>query len=80
MRVSFAARFSQVKDTMKDEKGRPTRKALAVRKWEFRSEESARNFANRHKNVMYKEERKKKMNELILDHDTDGLIHFLLQF
>ena len=48
-RVSFAARFSGMKGPMKDEKGRPTRKALALRKWGFRSEESARNFANRHK-------------------------------
>ena len=48
-RVSFAARFSGMKGPMKDEKGRPTRKALALRKWGFRSVESARNFANRHK-------------------------------
>ena len=48
-RVSFAARFSGMKGPMKDEKGRPTRKALALRKWGFRSEESARNFAKRHK-------------------------------
>ena len=48
-RVSFAARFAGMKGPMKDEKGRPTRKALALRKWGFRSVESARNFANRHK-------------------------------
>ena len=48
-RVSFAARFSGMKGPMKDAKGRPTRKALALRKWGFRSVESARNFANRHK-------------------------------
>jgi len=48
-RVSFAARFSGMKGPMKDKKGRPTRKALALRKWGFRSVESARNFANRHK-------------------------------
>ena len=48
-RVSFAARFAGMKGPMKDEKGRPTRKALALRKWGFRSEESARNFAKRHK-------------------------------
>ena len=48
-RVTFAARFSGMKGPMKDEKGRPTRKALALRKWGFRSVESARNFANRHK-------------------------------
>jgi len=48
-RVSFAARFAGMKGPMKDDKGKPTRKALALRKWGFRSEESARNFANRHK-------------------------------
>ena len=48
-RVSFAARFAGMKGPMKDSKGRPTRKALALRKWGFRSPESARNFANRHK-------------------------------
>ena len=30
---SFCARMSGVKGPMKDEKGRPTRKALALRKW-----------------------------------------------
>jgi hypothetical protein len=34
---------------MKDSKGRPTRKALALKKWGFGSEAAARNFANRHK-------------------------------
>jgi len=48
-RVSFAARFAGMKGAMKDSKGRPTRKALALRAWGFRSVESARNFANRHK-------------------------------
>ena len=48
-RISFAARFACMKGPMKDEKGRPTRKALALRAWGFRSVESARNFANRHK-------------------------------
>jgi hypothetical protein len=42
-------RFAGMKGPMKDEKGRPTRKALALRAWGFRSEESARNFAKRHK-------------------------------
>ena len=32
-RKSFCARISGVKGPMKDEKGRPTRKALALRKW-----------------------------------------------
>jgi len=48
-RVSFAARFGGMKGPMKDSKGRPTRKALALRAWGFRSPESARNFARRNK-------------------------------
>jgi len=47
---SFLTRFfTNPSGPMKDEKGRPTRKALALRAWGFRSVESARNFANRHK-------------------------------
>ena len=48
-RVSFACRFAGMKGPMKDDKGRPTRKALALRAWGFRNEESARNFCQRHK-------------------------------
>lgn len=48
-RVSFAARFAGMKGPMKNEKGEPTRKALALKKWGFGSEEAARNFANKHK-------------------------------
>ena len=48
-RISFAARFAGMKGPMKDEKGRATRKALALRAWGFRSVESARNFANKNK-------------------------------
>ena len=48
-RVSFAARFAGMKGPMKNPDGTPTRKALALRAWGFRSVESARNFANRHK-------------------------------
>ena len=48
-RVSFAARFAGMKGPMKDAKGRPTRKALALKKWGFGSVEAARNFARRHK-------------------------------
>ena len=48
-RVSFAARFAGMKGPMKDEKGRPTRKALALKAWGFSSVEAARNFAKRHK-------------------------------
>jgi len=48
-RVSFAARFSGVKGSLKDKKGRPTRLALALKKWGFRNKDSARKFAQRHK-------------------------------
>ena len=48
-RVSFAARFAGMKGPMKDDKGRPTRKALALKAWGFGSVDAARNFANRHK-------------------------------
>ena len=48
-RVSFAARFAGMKGPMKDSKGRPTRKALALKAWGFGSVEAARNFANKHK-------------------------------
>lgn len=48
-RVSFAARFAGMKGPMKDEKGRPTRKALALKAWGFGSVAAARNFANKHK-------------------------------
>jgi len=48
-RVSFAARFAGMKGPMKDEKGRPTRKALALKAWGFGSVEAARNFAKRNR-------------------------------
>ena len=48
-KVSFAARFAGMKGPMKDSKGRPTRKALALKKWGFGSVAAARKFANRHK-------------------------------
>ena len=48
-RVSFAAIFAGMKGPMKDSKGRPTRKALALKKWGFGSVEAARNFANKNK-------------------------------
>jgi hypothetical protein len=35
-RKSFCARMESVKGPMKDEKGRPTRKALALKKWKCR--------------------------------------------
>ena len=48
-RISFAARFAGMKGPMKESKGRPTRKALALKKWGFGSVESARKFANNNK-------------------------------
>ena len=48
-RVSFAARFAGMKGPMKDEKGRPTRKALALKKWGFGSVAAARTFAQNNK-------------------------------
>jgi hypothetical protein len=48
-RVSFAARFAGMKGPMKNEKGEPTRKALALKAWGFGSVEAARNLAKRHK-------------------------------
>jgi len=48
-RVSFAARFAGMKGPMKDSKGRPTRKALALKKWGFGSVASARTFAQNNK-------------------------------
>lgn len=48
-RVSFAARFAGMAGPMKKPNGEPTRKALALRAWGFRSPESARAFANKHK-------------------------------
>ena len=34
---------------MKDDKGNPTRKALALKKWGFSSVAAAKNFANKNK-------------------------------
>lgn len=48
-RVSFAARFAGMKGPMKDSKGRPTRKALALKKWGFGSVAAARTFAQNNK-------------------------------
>lgn len=48
-RISFAARFAGMKGPMKNEKGEPTRKALALKAWGFGSVDAARNFANRNK-------------------------------
>ena len=48
-RVSFAARFSGMKGPMKDEKGEPTRKALALKKWGFGSVAAAKSFVRRNR-------------------------------
>jgi len=48
-RVSFAARFAGMKGPMKDEKGEPTRKALALKKWGFGSVAAARSFVARNR-------------------------------
>ena len=49
-RVSFAARFAGMKGPMKDSKGRPTRKAIALKKWGFGSVGAAASFCRKHKN------------------------------
>ena len=48
-RISYAARFGGMDAPMKDSKGRPTRKALALRAWGFGSVAAARSFANNNK-------------------------------
>jgi hypothetical protein len=48
-RISFAARMSAVPGPMKDDKGRPTRKALALKAWGFGSVEAAKKFAQNNK-------------------------------
>ena len=48
-RGSFAARFAGMKGPMKDSKGKPTRKALALKAWGFGSVEAARSFARNNK-------------------------------
>ena len=48
-RVSFACRFAGMKGPMKDSKGRPTRKALALKAWGFGSVGAASKFCQTHK-------------------------------
>jgi hypothetical protein len=48
-RISFAARFSGMKGPMKDDKGKPTRLALALKAWGFSSKGEAASFASRNK-------------------------------
>ena len=48
-RVSFACRFSKMKGSMKDSKGRPTAYAKALKKWGFGSRQAAASFCRKHK-------------------------------
>ena len=48
-RVSFACRFAGMKGPMKDSKGKPTRKAIALKKWGFGSVGAAKSFCNKNK-------------------------------
>ena len=48
-RVSFAARFAGMAGPMKKPDGKPTRKALALKKWGFGSVAAARTFAQNNK-------------------------------
>jgi len=48
-RVSFACRFAGMKGPMKKPNGKPTRKAIALKKWGFGSVEAARKFCNSNK-------------------------------
>jgi hypothetical protein len=48
-RVSFAARFGNMKGSLLNKNGDPTRLKLALKAWGFGSKEAARKFAARHK-------------------------------
>ena len=48
-RVSFACRFAGMAGAMKDAKGEPTRKAMALKKWGFGSVDAARSFCQSNK-------------------------------
>ena len=48
-RVSFACRFAGMAGAMKDNKGRPTKKAMALKKWGFGSIAAAKSFCNSNK-------------------------------
>ena len=48
-RVSFACRFAGMAGAMKDSKGEPTKKAMALKKWGFSSVAAARSFCNSNK-------------------------------
>ena len=48
-RVSFACRFAGMAGAMKDAKGEPTRKAMALKKWGFGSVGAASSFCSKNK-------------------------------
>ena len=48
-RVSFACRFAGMKGPMKDSKGEPTKKAMALKKWGFGSVAAASSFCQKNK-------------------------------
>ena len=48
-RVSFACRFAGMKGAMKDSKGEPTKKAMALKKWGFGSVGAASKFCQKNK-------------------------------
>ena len=48
-RVSFACRFAGMAGAMKDAKGEPTKKAMALKKWGFGSVGAASNFCQKNK-------------------------------
>ncbi len=47
--MTDSSMFDGMDKPMKDDKGRPTRYALALKAWGFGSAQAARNFAERHK-------------------------------
>jgi len=48
-RVSFACRFAGMAGAMKDSKGEPTKKAIALKKWGFGSVGAAKSFCSKNK-------------------------------
>ena len=48
-RVSFACRFAGMAGAMKDAKGRPSKKAIALKNWGFGSVGAAKSFCNKNK-------------------------------
>lgn len=48
-RVSFACRFAGMAGAMKDAKGEPTKKSIALKKWGFGSVAAAKSFCNKNK-------------------------------